>query len=127
MTREELATNRLFDISFERGCVVYKRHGTNEDKPGEMFEIWGELHPILSDYAGAPLIVDIRDAKGRNDDAFENAAKKMTQALMMAFPKIVFLVRTQVGVLQVQRINKERDKVVVTTDEEEAYRLAGGA
>ncbi len=58
----------------------------------------GGLRPILKG-----LIIDVRQAVGRNDDAFEQASSHLLLDLATWVPRIAVLVTTTVGMLQVQR------------------------
>lgn len=122
--RLELFTHRLFEIHLERGVIVYRRFKTREETTGEISNAWRGLAPIIAPHIGGSLILDIREAIGRNDDAFESEAMKMDDTIRQFFERIVFLTGTETGVLQVQRLLKERDNVLVTTDPQEAFKMA---
>lgn len=57
---------------------------------------------------GAPdrLLFDLRKAPGRNDEAFERSTKRLRTQLDELFDRVAILVRSQVGKLQVTRLNK---------------------
>jgi hypothetical protein len=80
------------------------------------------LLPELARARSGPLLVDLRDAKGRNDPSFERAMAGYRRAMFEGFPTVVVLVRTAIGKLQVQRHFAEDglDRAVITTSEEEA-------
>jgi hypothetical protein len=80
------------------------------------------LLPELARARSGPLLVDLRDAKGRNDPSFEHAMAGYRRAMFQGFPTVVVLVRTAIGKLQVQRhfVEDGLDGAVITTSEEEA-------
>jgi hypothetical protein len=64
------------------------------------------------------LLLDVRDAPPRNDDAFEGELVGALDAIANRFVARATLVKTAVGRLQAQRIARTRDKTVdVFTDE----------
>ncbi len=66
------------------------------------------------------LVFDARRAQGRNDETFEKTVMPKWFELSRRFRRRATLVRTPVGVLQSQRLNREAHMDVVTfTDEAE--------
>jgi hypothetical protein len=53
------------------------------------------------------LLIDLREAPGRNDAEFERAMASRRSELMRAFRSVAILVKTAVGELQVARIARE--------------------
>lgn len=80
---------------------------------------------VRSKYQGWGLVVDLRQARGRNDDDFERAAMSLVRQLMQAFTRIVLLVGTAAGQLQVQRM-QTGGLLWARDDEAAAFRLAAG-
>jgi hypothetical protein len=77
--------------------------------------------------ADMAVIVDTREAPGRNDEEFEQKILPQFNAATEKFAKQAMLVRTEVGRIQMQRILKENKKdFPIFTDEEEARRYALG-
>ena len=67
------------------------------------------------------ILIDVRDAPPRNDDAFEAEIVESLRLLAAQFPTRATLVRTAVGKLQTQRLARTREgEVRVFTDEAEA-------
>ncbi|MCS6857739.1 MAG: hypothetical protein NZM37_08515 [Sandaracinaceae bacterium] len=67
------------------------------------------------------ILVDLREAPGRNDPEFEKAISSSRRAIWAHFKKRATLVRSQVGALQVQRHYREDGiEGEVFTDEKEA-------
>lgn len=68
---------------------------------------------------GSRLFLDLRDAPPRNDPEFEAAVKRVRDRAFARFAKVAVLVRTAVGKLQVQRMNKGLPPTVGTFDDED--------
>jgi hypothetical protein len=68
------------------------------------------------------LLVDVREAKARNDDPFETEIMRALQAITGRFTAYAVLVKSAVGRLQAQRLAKPRrtSGPSVFGDEEEA-------
>ncbi len=66
------------------------------------------------------LLTDIRLVPGRNDDAFETAVASRRNELFGGFRKRATLVRTLVGKLQVQRLNRASILATEVFDDEDA-------
>jgi len=81
-----------------------------------------ELLPALARARSRPLLVDLREAKGRNDPSFERAMAGYRRTMFEGFPAVVVLVRTAIGKLQVQRHFAEDglEHATITTSEAEA-------
>ena len=72
-------------------------------------------------------VVDMRDAPPRNDPGFEAAMRQLRFAVGRAFERVVVLVATASGEMQVTRLHREGHFVYhVTRDPEEAHGLATG-
>ncbi|KYF54757.1 hypothetical protein BE08_40975 [Sorangium cellulosum] len=56
---------------------------------------------------GLSLLVDLRQAVGRNDPAFEAAMQRFRPIVMRGFRRVAILVRTPAGALQIQRHFRE--------------------
>jgi hypothetical protein len=70
-------------------------------------------------------VTDLRLAPPRNDAAFEQATRSLRAALSAHFARVAVLLQTPVGVLQVNRINRDDGSALfVTMSEEEALRFA---
>lgn len=73
------------------------------------------------------LIIDVREAVGRNDADFEQALRPLRQLARARFARVVILVRSAVGQLQIERLGREDGtKLAVTRDPEHAMQLAMG-
>lgn len=73
------------------------------------------------------LIIDVREAVGRNDAGFEQALRPLRQMARARFARVVVLVRSAVGQLQIERLAREDGiSFVVTRDPDRAVLLAVG-
>lgn len=73
------------------------------------------------------IIIDTRDAPGRNDPAFEAAIHGLRAQIEGAFARIAVLVRSAAGALQARRLEAaDGGDALITTDEQEALRAAAG-
>lgn len=72
------------------------------------------------------LLVDLRLATGRNDDAFETAIKPKRRVLFRRFAHLGFLCASWTGKLQLERHGRE-DQIACTVflDEDEALQWLG--
>lgn len=88
------------------------------------FEQMGRLidERTLVDHA---LLVDSRDALGRNDAEFENMTGRFRARLFGSFARTAMLVKTVVGRMQADRMRREQGGPVVSVffDEVEAERF----
>lgn len=77
--------------------------------------------------AGRTLLIDSRDAVGRNDPEFEALLTQFRNQAIPGFVGHAVLMRTAVGLLQAQRIDRtlrsDRPAHLVTDNEEEATRF----
>lgn len=73
------------------------------------------------------LIVDMRQAAARNDDAFEEAMQPLRARVSRHFARVVLLLSSAVGVLQVERLRaSEHTTWRATRSEAEAITWARG-
>lgn len=70
------------------------------------------------------LLVDMRDAPPRNDDAFESTVRRFRTEIHAHFVRVAVVVRTIAGKLQVNRLDREQHLDTAThavfDDEDEA-------
>lgn len=72
------------------------------------------------------LLVDLREAKGRNDPEFEETLGRWRRKSLEGHRPLVILVRSQLGRMHVERHMKDDGlDAVVVTDEEQALRAVG--
>ena len=71
------------------------------------------------------LLVDLRKARGRNDEAFEKSIAEFRMRVTSRPKKVIMLVRTQLGVMHVERhARKDGVSLEVYVDEERALAAA---
>jgi len=88
-------------------------HVVRSDVPIETLEqvdeVWGGVSRSLLalDKTQYVLLMDMRSARGRNDDAFEQRVAPHRAATVQGFARVAVLVRSLPGQLQVQRHARE--------------------
>jgi hypothetical protein len=93
-------------------------------------EAWGSvqraLTPLVRPEHG--LLIDMRDAPGRNDPEFESAVARYRALTIQGFRRVAVVVRSIPGQMQIQRhVNEDRaTKVRVFTDERQAFAFLRG-
>lgn len=121
------------------------RYWTFEEEPGRglavlrrtplpvasLEELIAENEVVLRCLRGAHrdfgLVVDTRQAPMRNDVAFENAMARLRSVLTSHFRRTAVLLETNLGELQVNRLERdERRYSLVTRSESSAYKFALG-
>jgi len=123
-----LLADPLLTVTIEetRGLVRYQR--TREPLPS--LDAMRALHERMFDALGGlplkkfKLLVDVRDAPPRNDAAFEKEVTRILDFTISKFAAHAVLVKSAVGMLQVQRLERERKASgnTVFSNEAEALR-----
>ena len=73
------------------------------------------------------IVVDMREARARNDESFEEAMKPLRKAVNTHFARVAVLLSSAVGVLQVERLQaSETARSRAMRDEDEAIAFARG-
>lgn len=71
------------------------------------------------------IVIDLRAIAGKNDEAFEASIRPLQRHVEAAFAHVVFLLRSAVGELQLERLKREtQSQLVYTRDEAKALALA---
>ena len=79
------------------------------------------IRGVLGDEAkGAAILMDFRDARARNDEAFENTMERFRDEVRARFRRVAVLVRTQVGRMQIERLNEGRSDAPTVFEDREA-------
>jgi hypothetical protein len=113
-------------IDDDAALVRYRR----SREPYTSLETLRELNAKLQETFDAlpsgtlSLLIDVREAPPRNDDAFESEIVGTLQAMAGRFIARATLVRTAVGRLQVQRIARARTGQAIETFSDEVDALA---
>jgi hypothetical protein len=85
-------------VKYRRTSVPYPDEAAMRESFSEVFAALGDLE---SDDMG--LLVDVRSAQGRNDDAFEAAHAPLRERMFKSFSLVAMVVSSVVGKLQVTR------------------------
>jgi hypothetical protein len=87
---------------------------------------WGSVTRVLVtvDKRRTGLLMDMRRARGRNDDAFERAVAKHRAATVSGFARVAVLVESLHGKLQVQRHVREDELAEVRVFDAEPQAVA---
>jgi hypothetical protein len=88
----------------------------------ELDGVWGAADRALAaiDRRRSCLLVDVREASGRNDEQFEHAFAPFRQRLCSDWLEVALVVSTVPGKFQVQRYAREDAARVSVFDEREA-------
>lgn len=118
-----------FQVSFDPtvGIVRARRTSTPYPAVADAVRCFDGLEAALrrQPLAGFSILVDSRDAPGRNDAEFESMLLGRREALFRKFRKRAVLFTTMAGVLQSQRMGREaKDGVQVEPFVDEAKALA---
>ncbi len=108
-------------VDLEAGIARYERTDRPYASVEELELAHGRVAAVLPGIpTGLKLLVDLRRAPPRNDDAFESIVNGVIGPFLGRFSGNAVLVRTVVGKLQVRRIAAARGKEVNVFDDEEA-------
>jgi hypothetical protein len=82
-----------------------------------------ELIPQNADVRG--IVVDMRDARARQDRAYEMATREICELTFATYSRVAMLFRSAAGALQMRRFAGDRgDKLLSTTVEADAIAFA---
>lgn len=83
-----------------------------------------EISDVVSSLRPANVLIDMRQAPGNNDPAFEKAALVALRQLVRGFGKVAILLQSAVGRLHFQRMSRELgESLHLFSDEDEALRF----
>lgn len=106
----------LVRIDAGLGAALVKRTGRPLSSPADVPEAFSQAITPLNPVRGQlPLVVDLRDAKGRNDPAYEEAIAAWRPRIYEGFDRAATLVRSSVGRLQVARHAREDQRAELVT------------
>jgi hypothetical protein len=98
---------------------------TGEELLDSYRQLVSQIEPRHKEYG---LLIDSRLAPGRSNPEFEQAVGKITSTAQRQFARVVILIASAVGELQVRRLQRERHgREHITRDYDEALALARGA
>lgn len=92
----------------ERDLLFLRRTAIPMPGPAELPALFTGMLNELADYAGKPLLMDLRLGRGNNSPDFERTMKEQTMRVRAVFTNVAMLVRTTAGFLHVQRMARER-------------------
>lgn len=107
----------------------FQRHKTRFPSLEEAEALFVEAMRVSQELPHAPrnLLMDFRDAPLRNDRAFEDLMSKLSpkiDAFRRRFTRDATLIRSAVGLLQLQRLRREKGREVGRLFQDEALALA---
>ncbi|MCA9646990.1 MAG: hypothetical protein H6718_09160 [Polyangiaceae bacterium] len=104
--------------------IVWVRRSPERTEVSELFATYTQSMTQLTEtHREWSLILDMRNAPGNNSDAFESSTNELRTKLRSIFPRVVVLVATTVGELQVKRMARESGlETLVTHSEDQAVR-----
>jgi hypothetical protein len=129
MNARIIAENAFFRVTVDETAkrIVVKRSKTGFPSMEVLRASNAERDGAIAPYAnkGFSLLLDARDGPLRNDPAFEAETRKARVQMFEVFSKVAILVRTTVGALQMQRLQRgepgaSEDRVRVFEDDEAA-------
>ena len=112
------------------GLVRYTRSAKAYASIDEMTASHDKLAAALPAFfptSGLKLLIDVRQAPPRNDEAFEAQVTRLLVTFIQRFSAHAFLVKSAVGRLQTQRLARDRGEThpAVFDDETAALRHLG--
>lgn len=113
----------------ERQCLILARDGYRfEDLDQMVARFEAALDAIAANaFNHHGLVIDLRNAPGRNDEAFETAIGSVRPRLFTAMRSVAVIVQTETGRLHVKRhMQRDHASVFITTSIEAALDWIGG-
>jgi hypothetical protein len=124
---ERLLENEFVSVRRTHGMtrlVRVVRTSVEIDSVEQIDQAWGSVSRVLTliDKPSHVLLIDMRSARGRNDDEFERRVAPYRASTVHGFPRVAVLVKSVPGQLQVQRHVREDGlgEVQIFTSEQEA-------
>lgn len=98
-----------WDINVSGELVRCHRTTRPYETAAQIDDAYGRVQAAYTeiDRPRAVLLVDLRDARGRNDPAFEKRLAAHRKAQLTGFRRAAVLVRSAVGKMQVERLMRE--------------------
>jgi len=127
-TETELRYHVRVDDPERRVLILERLPNAIEDMDEFVAEVRSILDSLGPQHRAWGTIVDPRNAVGRSDPEFEKVARWIREAFLDKTSRFVILMRSSVGLLQGKRLIDDADgRVLLTRDEDQAVRFAGGA
>jgi len=126
--RVELRYHVRIDDPENRVLILERLPNAIDDMDAFVAEVQSILDSLEPVHRTWGTIVDPRRAIGRSDPDFEKVARWIRRAFLEKTSRFVILMQSSVGLLQGKRLIDDADgRVLLTRDEAEAVRFAGGA
>jgi hypothetical protein len=123
----EILHNRFVRVEHHAGLrLVQVTRSAEPMRLEDIDEGWGSVVAALAplERSDQALLMDMRLARGRNDDAYERAVARHRADTVAGFRRVAVLVRSVPGALQVQRHVKEDKLAQVRVFSSESDALA---
>jgi hypothetical protein len=126
--RLHTGTHWIFEENSEQKLVVLRRTPV---AAGSLAALSCENDSVLrclsARHREFGLVVDMRQARMRNDSSFEDAMARLRRELTSHFQRTAVLLESSIGELQVSRIERdERRDAIATRSESTAFKFAQG-
>ena len=89
-----------------------------------MLDAHRDLARLFAEWRVDGLLLDVRQARGRNDSAFESALRQFRVDCAERFERVAILLASIIGVMHAQRLNSGRGFEHVHAFKDEAEALA---
>ncbi len=121
MRGAEIFEERFFRVTVDHDARVYVvrrtavAYATLEELERSMVELAGMMDRVGRD--GWTMIMDVRGVKGRNDELFEKAMKRLRPLVTKGLHRVGIAVRSVMGELQVLRyVREDGEQATVSSD-----------
>lgn len=99
-------------VSEDSGLVLLTRTDVRANQIADLERSLVGLQTSLDAHVGGgtlpAILVDMRAARPRNDEAFEAVARRFRASIHARFDRVAVLVETKAGQLQVRRLDREQ-------------------
>jgi hypothetical protein len=127
MPTDVLFEDEFVRITLDRGARLVRY--VRSERPFPTIDAVGRVHTaivkaVLAQPRGSAMLIDLRRAPARNDDAYEAAIEGYVTQLIGHFDRWATLVKTAAGRLQVTRLEKRANRPTSHIYYDEALALA---
>ena len=114
--------NDHYDVEFDAEARLIKVTRSAVPQSATLLNpLVDEILNVVEPLRPARVLIDMRQAPGNNDPAFEAVAMRATRRLIAGFGEVAVLTQTAVGRLHFQRLNRgQKSPLHVFMDEAEA-------
>ncbi|MBO6940404.1 MAG: hypothetical protein JJ863_35850 [Deltaproteobacteria bacterium] len=100
----------------DRRVIVVRRKRTRLEA-SELVGAYREALRASDEFRGWGLVIDTREAPGRNDPEFESRIDSLRDSVDGLFPRVAMCLQTAAGELQARRMQSERRETRPSTSE----------